>query len=115
MHAPLRGERHAGRRGPGPLPRRPLPPPGEVRPGPGALSLRRAVTSLRGRIVLYLVLLHLVFGAIAWLSLRKEPLYLLGIELLFAASIAVGVLLVRAFFLPLELIQTGALLIRERD
>jgi nitrogen fixation/metabolism regulation signal transduction histidine kinase len=79
------------------------------------LSLRRAVSSLRGRIIVYLVLLHLVLGAIAWLSLRGQPLYLLGIEVLFAASIAIGVLLVRAFFLPLELIQTGALLIRERD
>jgi two-component system, NtrC family, nitrogen regulation sensor histidine kinase NtrY len=71
--------------------------------------------SLRARIVLYLVLLHLVLGTIALLALRKEPLLLLAVEVLFVVSIAVGTLLVRAFFVPLDLLRTGAELIGERD
>jgi len=79
------------------------------------LSLRSAALSLRGRIVLYLVLLHLVLGVIAFLALRQEPFLLLAAEALFVVSIAVGTLLVRAFFVPLDLIRTGAELIGERD
>jgi len=71
--------------------------------------------SLRSKIVLYLVVLHLVLGGIALLALREEPLYLLAAEALFVVSIAVGTLLVRAFFIPLDLIRTGAELIDERD
>jgi nitrogen fixation/metabolism regulation signal transduction histidine kinase len=51
----------------------------------------------------------------AFRGLRREPLYLLGAEALFVLSIAVGALLVRAFFVPLDLIRTGAELIGERD
>jgi two-component system, NtrC family, nitrogen regulation sensor histidine kinase NtrY len=71
--------------------------------------------SLRGRIVLYLVLLHGALGAIAILTLRHEPYLLLAVEALFVLSIAVGTLLVRAFFVPLALLRTGAELIGERD
>jgi PAS domain S-box-containing protein len=40
---------------------------------------------------------------------------LLAVEALFALSITFGVLLVRSFFIPLNLIRTGAELISERD
>ena len=40
---------------------------------------------------------------------------LLTAEVLFAASVVVGYFLVRAFFVPLELIRTGAELMRDRD
>ena len=71
--------------------------------------------SLRAKIVAYLVLIHVVLAAISFFVLRENRLLLLAVEALFALSIALGYLLVRAFFVPLELIRTGAELISERD
>jgi len=73
------------------------------------------VISLRAKIVAYLVLIHVVLAAISFFVLRENRLLLLAVEALFALSIALGYLLVRAFFVPLELIRTGAELISERD
>lgn len=71
--------------------------------------------SLRAKLLLYLTAIHLALGGVAVLALRDEPVWLFAAEALFAASIVCGVLLVRAFFVPLELIRTGAELIGERD
>jgi two-component system, NtrC family, nitrogen regulation sensor histidine kinase NtrY len=71
--------------------------------------------SLRAKIVAYLVLIHGVLGAISFFVLRENRLWLLAVEALFALSITLGYLLVRSFFVPLELIRTGAELISERD
>ena len=71
--------------------------------------------SLRVKIIAYLVLIHAVLAAISFLVLRENRLWLLAVEALFVLSIVLGVLLVRAFFVPLELIRTGAELIGERD
>ena len=71
--------------------------------------------SLRAKIIVYLVLIHAVLAAISFLVLRENPLWLLAVEGLFVLSIVLGVLLVRAFFVPLDLIRTGAELIGERD
>lgn len=71
--------------------------------------------SLRAKIVTYLVLIHLVLAAISFFVLRENRLLLLAVEALFALSITLGYLLVRSFFVPLDLIRTGAELISERD
>jgi two-component system nitrogen regulation sensor histidine kinase NtrY len=71
--------------------------------------------SLRAKIVAYLVLIHGVLGAISFFVLRENRLWLLALEALFALSITLGYLLVRSFFVPLNLIRTGAELISERD
>jgi two-component system nitrogen regulation sensor histidine kinase NtrY len=71
--------------------------------------------SLRAKIVSYLVLIHLTLGAVAWFVLSKERYLLIAAEALFAVSVVLGVLLVRAFFVPLRLIGTGAQLMREQD
>ena len=71
--------------------------------------------SLRAKIIAYLVLIHAVLAAISLLVLRENRLWLLAVEALFVLSIVLGILLVRAFFVPLELIRTGAELIGERD
>jgi len=71
--------------------------------------------SLRAKIIVYLVLIHAVLAVISVLVLRENRLWLLAVEGLFALSIIFGVLLVRTFFVPLELIRTGAELIGERD
>jgi nitrogen fixation/metabolism regulation signal transduction histidine kinase len=71
--------------------------------------------TLRAKILSYLVLIHLLLGAIAVLALWEHRPWLLVAEAVFAASIGVGWILVRRFFVPLELIRTGAELLRERD
>ena len=71
--------------------------------------------SLRAKVVLYLVLIHVVLGAISFLALRESRWLLLAVEGLFVLSIALGWMLVRSFFVPLDLIRTGAELMSERD
>jgi two-component system nitrogen regulation sensor histidine kinase NtrY len=71
--------------------------------------------SLRAKIIVYLVLIHAVLAVISVLVLWENRLWLLAVEGLFVLSIVFGVLLVRTFFVPLELIRTGAELIGERD
>ena len=61
------------------------------------------------------MLIHAVLAAISFLVLRENPLWLLVVEVLFVLSVVLGGLLVRAFFVPLDLIRTGAELIGERD
>jgi two-component system nitrogen regulation sensor histidine kinase NtrY len=75
--------------------------------------LRRV--SLRAKIIAYLVLIHAVLAVISFVVLREDPLWLLAVEGLFVLSIILGVFLLRAFFVPLDLIRTGAELIGERD
>src|SRR3954471_4455640 len=71
--------------------------------------------SLRAKILLYLVLIHAILAAISFVVLRENRFWLLAVEGLFVLSIVLGVMLVRAFFVPLDLIRTGAELIGERD
>jgi nitrogen fixation/metabolism regulation signal transduction histidine kinase len=71
--------------------------------------------SLRAKIIVYLVLIHAVLAVISFVVLRENRLWLLAVEGLFVLSIVFGVLLVRTFFVPLDLIRTGAELIGERD
>jgi two-component system nitrogen regulation sensor histidine kinase NtrY len=71
--------------------------------------------SLRAKIIAYLVLIHAVLAVISFVVLREDPIWLLAVEGLFVLSILLGVMLVRAFFVPLDLIRTGAELIGERD
>jgi signal transduction histidine kinase len=70
---------------------------------------------LRTKIILYLLALHVVLAMAAVLVLLERQALLFAVELLFALSVIVSVRLVRAIFVPLDLIQTGAELIAERD
>src|SRR6185295_8286991 len=63
----------------------------------------------------YLVLIHAVLAVISFVVLWENRLWLLVVEGLFVLSVILGFLLVRAFFVPLDLIRTGAELIGERD
>src|SRR5947209_2820616 len=71
--------------------------------------------SLRAKILLYLALIHAILAVISFVVLRENRWWLLAVEGLFVLSIVLGSLLVRAFFVPLDLIRTGAELIGERD
>jgi len=71
--------------------------------------------SLRAKIIGYLVVIHLLWAGMALFVFYDNRIWLLVVELFFAVSIVLGVLLIRAFFVPLQLIQTGAELMNERD
>jgi two-component system nitrogen regulation sensor histidine kinase NtrY len=71
--------------------------------------------SLRAKLVTYLVALHVVLGAMAAFLLREQLDWLFAVEALFLVSVVIGVKLLRALFVPMDLIQTGAELIAERD
>ena len=71
--------------------------------------------TLRTKLSLYLGAVHLALAAAAWWALRDRPGWLLAAELCFAVSVIVGILLLRAFFLPLDLIRGGTLLMEEQD
>src|SRR3954452_23288119 len=85
----------------------------------GSSPIERIAThpamTLRAKIIVYLVLIHAVLAGISFVVLREDRLWLLAVEGLFALSIGFGVMLVRTFFVPLDLIRTGAELIGERD
>src|SRR5688572_24860036 len=70
---------------------------------------------LRAKIILYIVVLHVVLASAAVFILIERPMLLFAVEALFALSVVISIRLVRALFVPLELIQTGAELIAERD
>ncbi|MFP5248004.1 MAG: sensor histidine kinase, partial [Thermoanaerobaculia bacterium] len=70
---------------------------------------------LRSKIIAYLVLLHVILAAAAVLILLERPALLFAVEALFVVSVIVSVRLVRALFVPLDLIESGAELIAERD
>jgi two-component system nitrogen regulation sensor histidine kinase NtrY len=71
--------------------------------------------TLRGRIVFYLVVLHVLMAAVALFLLRENRLWFLAVEVILVVSVFVASRLLRAFFVPLELIRTGAELMQERD
>lgn len=71
--------------------------------------------TLRSKIVVYFVVLHLVLAAMAVFVLMQNRLLLFVVEILFALSVMVSYRLVRSLFVPLDLIRTGAELIHERD
>lgn len=71
--------------------------------------------SLRARFTLYLVTLHLVFAATVGLLLHGRTPWLLVVEVVAVASLVVGLLLVRALFVPLALVRSGADLLNDRD
>jgi two-component system, NtrC family, nitrogen regulation sensor histidine kinase NtrY len=71
--------------------------------------------TLRTKLILYLVALHLALAGCAVVLLRERPVLLFVIEGAFVVSIAFGIRLVRTLFVPIDLIQTGAELIDERD
>lgn len=71
--------------------------------------------SLRAKIISYFVVLHLVIAAAAFFFLLENRVVLFAVEALFIVSILISVRIVRALFVPLDLIRTGAELINERD
>jgi nitrogen fixation/metabolism regulation signal transduction histidine kinase len=71
--------------------------------------------TLRLKFLLYLVTLHLVFAACAVWFLWDRRVWLIAVEVLFAISLSAGVWLLRAYFSPLKLIDSGAQYLRDGE
>jgi nitrogen fixation/metabolism regulation signal transduction histidine kinase len=71
--------------------------------------------SLRTKFVSFLLLLHVLLAVAAAFVLRERPMLLFAIEAIFVLSVVLSIRLVRALFVPIELMRTGAELISERD
>lgn len=71
--------------------------------------------TLRAKVAVYLVLVHLVVAALAVPFLRQRSWWLLAVEALLAVSLAAGIHVFRGIFVPLELIRTGAQFLRDAE
>ncbi|MBV8545154.1 MAG: PAS domain-containing protein [Acidobacteria bacterium] len=71
--------------------------------------------TLRTKLLLWFIVLHLVFAGVAVVVLMEHQNWLFVVEVLFVISIVISYRMVNALFVPMELIRTGAELISERD
>src|SRR4029450_11402437 len=104
--APSQRQRQQGGRVAGIEPRGTLPPLREV---------RDHGVSLRGRAIAYLVTLHVLFAAVAVYLFLDNAFWLIAIEVVFTASLVVGLRLSREMYRHLALTPEGLRLIREHE
>jgi nitrogen fixation/metabolism regulation signal transduction histidine kinase len=71
--------------------------------------------TLRTKLLLWFIVLHLVFAGLAVAVLLEHQDWLFFAEVVFVISIIISYRMVNALFVPIELIRTGAELISERD
>ena len=71
--------------------------------------------TLRAKVIVYLTVLHLALAVAAFFILMERRTLLFVVEALFAVLVIGGAYVVRASFVPLDLIRTGAELMIERD
>src|SRR3954468_19471655 len=71
--------------------------------------------TLRTKLLLWFIVLHLVFAGLAVVVLMERQGWLLVVAVTFVISLLISYRMVNALFVPLELIRTGAELISERD
>jgi two-component system nitrogen regulation sensor histidine kinase NtrY len=71
--------------------------------------------TLRTKLLLWFIVLHLVFAGLAVVVLMEHQNWLFAVEISFVISILISYRMVNALFVPMELIRTGAELINERD
>jgi len=71
--------------------------------------------SLRWRVLLYLLVLHLLFAGLAVYLLLQNRLWLFAVEAVFAVSLGLGLKFTRQLFRSFSLSVEGAQLIREHE
>jgi len=71
--------------------------------------------TLRWKVVLYLILLHVAVAAMAVYFLRHDRIWLLAVELFLIVSAAAGIRIFQSIFGPLQLIRTGIQFIADSD
>ena len=77
------------------------------------MALRRS--RLRTKLILYLIAVHVAMGGLAAWLLVNDPGWIFVVEGVFVVSLLIGIQLLRGLFVPVDIIQTGAELIAERD
>jgi nitrogen fixation/metabolism regulation signal transduction histidine kinase len=70
---------------------------------------------LRSKIVLYVIAMHAALAAAATFVLIERPALMFIVEVAFVASVWISIRLAKAIFVPIDLIETGAELMSERD
>jgi len=71
--------------------------------------------TLRTKLIVYLVVVHALFAALAVATLASHPAALIGAEVVLVASAATGVSLVRAWIVPMRLVRSGTHLMQDGD
>src|SRR5436305_3004483 len=71
--------------------------------------------TLRTKLLLWFIVLHLVFAGLAVVVLIENQNWLFAVEGSFVISIVISYRMVNELFVPMELIRTGAELMNERD
>lgn len=71
--------------------------------------------NLRRRFITYLVAVHAMLAALAWWLLQQNPLWLIAIEVVFGASLIVGVTIVTRLSSTLATVRQSAQMLREGE
>ena len=71
--------------------------------------------TLRAKTIVYLVVAHVLFAAIALVTLRDRPFGLLAAEATLLLSAATGISLVSAWIIPMGLVRSGTRLMQDGD
>lgn len=71
--------------------------------------------TLRWKVLAYLILLHLLVGALAVYFLMHNRIWILAVEILLVVSAVIGIRIFQSIFGPLELIRTGIHFIGDSD
>jgi nitrogen fixation/metabolism regulation signal transduction histidine kinase len=71
--------------------------------------------NVRRRFVIYLVVVHAMLAALAWWLLKQNILWLVAIEVVFAASLAVGVAIVTRLSSSLSAVRQSAQMLHEGE
>lgn len=71
--------------------------------------------NLRRRFVVYLSVVHLMLGALAWVLLQRDRAWLVGIELVFAVSLGFGITIVTRLSSTLVAVRHSAQMLREGE
>jgi signal transduction histidine kinase len=75
-----------------------------------------ATPSLRARFIAYLVVMHLLFGALAvYLLAGEHKVWLLAVEIVFTASLAVGLAMIQRLFRALSFVGDSAQFLQDSD
>lgn len=71
--------------------------------------------SLRVKLLVYWIAVHLVFGAITFYFLKNNRLWLLAVEILTFISLMIALRLMRRFYQPLQMLKSGIELISDSN
>ncbi len=71
--------------------------------------------NIRRRFIVYLTVVHLMLGALAWWLLQQNMLWLVAIEVVFVASLAVGIATVTRLSSTLVAVKQSAQMLREGE